>query len=192
MVKGAGISINEKDPNFIIRLGRLLRSIRTNIYILDIKEASNAFSITTGDIRKIENGAYAPKKVRDDYVIAIYQYGIEKNFRKARGLFPKYFIRYVTMCKERRDEQVVLNQYDICEEYLDCMHDLRKDLGYTQAAVARDTGYSVQTVSKLENGKVPMGVAWRDILNYYMKCCSEETILKHQETIRDMRVQINC
>ena len=192
MEKGAGLSINENDPKFIKRLGRLLYNIRTLVYILDIKETSDMFSITTGDIRKIENGAYVPKKVKDDYIIAFYKYGKEKGFKRYRTIFPNYFIRYVAMCKERRDEQMVLDQRDICEEYLECMHDLRKDLGYTQAAVARDTGYSVQTISKLENGKVPMGVAWRDILNYYMKCCSEEAIVKRQDVIRDMRIQINC
>lgn len=192
MEKGAGLSINENDPKFIKRLGKLLYNIRTIVYILDIKEVSAVFSITACDIRRIEDGMYVPRKTRDAYVIAFYKYGQERGFRRAYRIFPNYFVQYVKMCKERRDERMVLNQRDICEEYLDCMHDLRKDLGYTQAAVARDTGYSVQTISKLENGKVPMGVAWRDILNYYMKCCSEEAIIKRQDVIRDMRIQINC
>ena len=186
------LSINEKDPKFIKRLGKLLRKIRVDVYMLDFNEASDVFSIPTGDIRRIENGAYVPRKVKDDYVISFYKYGIERNFKRSGGVFPNYFVTYVKTCKERRDEQMVLNRHDVCDEYLDCMHDLRKDLGYTQAAVARETGYSVQTISKLENGKVPMGVAWRDILNYYMKCCSEEAITQRQDIISEMRIQINC
>jgi predicted transcriptional regulator len=77
-------------------------------------------------------------------------------------------------------------EHAICELYATSMIAFRKDLGFTQADLSKETGYSVQTISKLENGKVPMGVAWKDILDYYISHCSKEILKKEERCIETM------
>lgn len=185
-------AINEKAPNFNKRIGKLVCKIRSTIYLIDVEEASQTFNFPRNTIKKIERGDYVPRKIKDEYLITFYDYGKEKGYRNSRGIFPQYFESYVDWCRKRRGTSMTINQYDICENYKKCMRDLRNDLGLTQAEVAEEVGYSVQTISKLENGKVPLGVAWRDILDYYLNNCTEEIIVRKWTAITEMQSKISC
>ena len=50
------------------------------------------------------------------------------------------------------------------------LHSMRLEHELTQEELAEGTGYSVQTISKMENGKAnPMGVAGRDIFMFLLE-----------------------
>lgn len=59
------------------------------------------------------------------------------------------------------------------------MKRLRTALNMTQEELSGATGYSIQTISKLENGKGSDGVALNDILCFLILHADEEMLIEY-------------